>query len=347
MYKATALSRFRTIVSLLGVLTFIGVVGFVLIEDYDLTQAVYMTIITVSTVGFGEVRALSPAGQWFTSFLIIASFGTFAYGLTLLTQVLISGELVADLKRRNLNKNISKIEGHVILCGFGRNGRRALRKLLAYGQDVLVIENNPQIIDQYIKPLDVLYLEADATDDEVLKTAGVDRAKALVSTLSKDADNLFVVISARSLSPKIRLISRASSESTERKLRAVGVDSVVMPEGVGGGHMASLVMNPDIVEFLEHLSVEGSSDSNLEEIELSDLVGESRSCTLNELHIRQRTGCTIIGIKDPEGNYSVNPNSDEVLKPKSRLFVLGNASQIKALNELLAEINPNNTLIQP
>ncbi|MGB0980319.1 MAG: potassium channel family protein, partial [Croceimicrobium sp.] len=286
MYKTTALSRFRTIVSLLGMLTLIGVLGYMFLEGYDLTQAVYMTIITVSTVGFGEVRALSPAGQWFTSFLIIASFGTFAYGLTLLTQVLISGELVADLKRRNLNRNISKIENHVILCGFGRNGRRALQKLVAYGQEVLVIENDPHIIEQYIKPLDVFYLEGDATDDEVLQAAGVDRARALVSTLSKDADNLFVVISARSINSNVRLISRASSESTERKLRAVGVDSVVMPEGVGGGHMASLVMNPDIVEFLEHLSVEGSSESNLEEIELSELVGESKSCSLYDLHIR-------------------------------------------------------------
>lgn len=323
-------------------LTLIGVLGYMFLEGYDLTQAVYMTIITVSTVGFGEVRALSPAGQWFTSFLIIASFGTFAYGLTLLTQVLISGELVADLKRRNLNRNISKIENHVILCGFGRNGRRALQKLVAYGQEVLVIENDPHIIEQYIKPLDVFYLEGDATDDEVLQAAGVDRARALVSTLSKDADNLFVVISARSINSNVRLISRASSESTERKLRAVGVDSVVMPEGVGGGHMASLVMNPDIVEFLEHLSVEGSSESNLEEIELSELVGESKSCSLYDLHIRQKTGCTIIGIKDPDGKYSINPDSDTVLQPKSRLFVLGDAPQIKALNELLAEINPQN-----
>lgn len=315
------------------------------IEGYNFTQAVYMTIITVSTVGFGEVRSLSPAGQWFTSFLIIGSFGTFAYGLTLLTQTLISGELVDDLKRRTLNRNISKIENHVIICGFGRNGRRALRKLVAYGQDVLVIENNPQIIEQFIKPLDILYLEADATDEEVLKLAGVNRARALVSTLSKDADNLFVVISARSLSTEIRLISRASSESTERKLRAVGVDSVVMPEGVGGGHMASLVMNPDIVEFLEHLSVEGSSESNLEEIELSELVGESKAVSLYDLQIRQKTGCTIIGIKDPEGHYEINPDSDTILQPQSRLFVLGSSGQIKALNELLENINTNHNFI--
>jgi voltage-gated potassium channel len=300
-----------------------------------------MTIITVSTVGFGEVEVLSTAGQWFTSFLIIGSFGTFAYGLTLLTQVLITGELAEELKRRNLNKAISKIENHVILCGFGRNGRTALSKLLAYGQEVLVIESNSQIIDQFLKPYNVLYLEADATDDVVLEQAGVKRARALVSTLSKDADNLFVVISARSLSPKIRLISRASSESTERKLRAVGVDSVVMPESVGGGHMASLVTNPDVVEFLEHLSIEGSSDSNLEEIELSELIGAQESCNLYDLEIRQKTGCTIIGIKDPLGNYIINPDSNLNLEANSRLFALGNAQQVKALRTLLSESNSN------
>ncbi len=316
------------------------------LEGYSFSEAVYMTIITLSTVGFKEVRELSAAGQWFTSFLIISSFGTFAYGLTVLAQALISGELIEDLKQRNLNKEIENSKDHVILCGFGRNGRRALRKLQAYGQKVLVIENNPQIIDQFLKPEGVLYLEADATDESVLERAGIERARALVSTLSKDADNLFVIISARTLNKKVRLISRASNESTEKKLRAVGADSVVMPEGVGGGHMASLVMNPDIVEFLEHLSIEGSSDSNLEEVPLSEFIGATASCTLTDLHIRQKTGCTIIGVKDPDGNYQINPDSNALLVPQSRLFVLGNADQIKALYKLLGDREPGQSLLE-
>lgn len=306
-----------------------------LIEDYNFGDAFYMTIITLSTVGFKEVKPLSPAGQYFTSFLVIGSFGTFAYSLSLLAQALISGELARDLKRRNLDNNISKVEGHVILCGFGRNGRRAYQRLMAYGQQVLVIERDKEIIERYLAEEKILYLEGDATDDNILQKAGVERAKALVTTLSKDADNLFVVISARTLSNSIKLISRASTESTEKKLRAVGVNSVVMPEGVGGGHMASLVMNPNIVEFLEHLSIEGNSEINLEEVELKEITGNTQTCTLEELQIRQQTGCTVIGIKETEGEYQINPSKDQILKANSRLFVLGNNQQIQALYDLL------------
>ena len=294
-----------------------------------------MTIITVSTVGFGEVHSLSEAGQWFTSFLIIGSFGTFAFGLSSLTQAIISGELAKEFKKRQLDKAINKISDHVIICGYGRNGRRAHQKLKAYGQAVLIIEKDPKIIEQHLRSAEILFLEGDATEDVFLEQAGIARARALVSTLSKDADNLFVIISARNLNKNIRLISRASSESTEKKLRTVGADSVVMPERVGGGHMASLVVNPNTVEFLEHLSVEGSSSMNLEEIELSELIGQASSCSLDELEIRQKTGCTVIGIRNPDGQYQINPASDLILAARSKLFVLGTAEQIKSLNRLL------------
>jgi voltage-gated potassium channel len=313
----------------------VGVMGYVLIEDFSFSEAFYMTIITVSTVGFGEVHRLSSAGQWFTSFLIMGSFGTFAYGLSSLTQILISGELAREFKKRNLDKAIHKISGHVIICGFGRNGRRAYQKLKAYGQDVLIIEKDQKIIEQHLQDGNILFLEGDATDDVILEQAGISRARALVSTLSKDADNLFVIISARNLNKDIRLISRASSESTEKKLRMVGADSVVMPEGVGGGHMASLVVKPNTVEFLEHLSVEGSSAINLEEIELSKLIGTANSCSLDDLEIRQKTGCTVIGIRDPQGEYHINPAGNMILLAPSKLFVLGTADQIKSLNQLL------------
>mgnify|MGYP003641055922 FL=1 len=337
MQQGTLLRKFSIIVFLLIGLMLIGVMGYMWFEGYNFSEAFYMTIITVSTVGFGEVHRLSAAGQWFTSFLIIGSFGTFAYGLSSLTQALISGDLAREFKKRNLNKAIHNISDHVIICGYGRNGRRAHQKLKAYGQQVLIIENDPKIIEQHLRSAEILFLEGDATEDAVLEQAGIARARALVSTLSKDADNLFVIISARNLNKNIRLISRASSESTEKKLRTVGADSVVMPEGVGGGHMASLVVNPNTVEFLEHLSVEGSSSINLEEIELSELIGQASSCSLNDLQIRQKTGCTVIGIRDPEGTYQINPESNLILAARSKLFVLGTAAQIKSLNQLLDE----------
>lgn len=309
-----------------------------IIEGYSVSEAFYMTVITLSTVGFQEVKPLSEYGKWFTSFLIIGSFGTFAYGFTLLAQSFLSGELSVYLKRKRLDKIISGLNGHVIVCGFGRNGRSTYRKLKAYGKEVVVIETNNDIITEYLENKDILYLSGDATKDEVLLEAGIDKADSLVSTLGEDSDNVFVVITARSLNQNIRLVSRSASDSTEKKLKAVGVNSIVMPETVGGDHMATLVVSPNIMEFLEHISVEGSSTTNLEEIEFRDLGLNKPTCNLNELEIRQKTGCTVIGLKSPNGEYIVNPSSDHVFTEESKLFVLGSSEQIENLSTYLKSI---------
>lgn len=330
-----SLRKFYLILAvLLGILV-IGIVGFTLIEDFSFLESFYMTVITLSTVGFKEVKPLSPPGQWFTAFLIISSFGTFAYGFSLLAQSVLSGELTAELKRRRLEKSIKNLNGHVIICGFGRNGRRAYKKMQAYGKAVVVVENNSQIVERYLHQEKIMFMEGDATSDETLEQAGVDRASSLITTLSKDSDNLFVVITARSMNKNLHIVSRASNESTEKKLRAVGVNAVVMPEAVGGAHMATLVVNPNIVEFLDHISVEGSSNINLEEVELSDFSDDPSEFNLSDLEIRQKTGCTVIGLKTPEGKYQINPDSEEKLTRSSKLFVLGNSDQIRSLNDYL------------
>ncbi len=323
-----------TLLVLCGLIT-LGVGGYMIIEGYNLSEAIYMTIITLSTVGFNEVRPLSESGRVFTSILIIGSFGTFAYGISVISRSVLTGELGRYLKLYRLEKTIRNLEGHTIICGYGRNGRRAAQKLKAYGEKFVVIENNEDIINQYLKEEGVLYLFGDATLDETLIDAGAKRARSILATLSKDADNLYVVITARSINQELRIISRASNVSAEKKLRTAGANAVVMPEGVGGAHMATLVVSPNIVEFLDFISIEGSSKINLEEIEVSQLTDGVDGLKINELGLRQKTGCSIIGLRTPEGEYIINPGGDTALTPNSRLFVLGNPEEIKALYKVL------------
>ncbi len=329
---------FRNLYLALGALFAVlatGVLGYSLIEDYSLLESFYMTVITLSTVGFKEVRPLSGSGQIFTAFLIISSFGIFAYAISVVTRSVLSGELGAYYKVYRLQNQIEKLQGHVIICGFGRNGRRAAKKLQAYNQEFVVIENSEGIIDQHLKGEKILFIKGDATADDVLISAGINDAKSIITTLSKDADNLYVVITARELNKQINIISRAANVSTEKKLKAVGANHVVMPEGVGGAHMATLVMSPNIVEFLEFISVEGSSNINLEEIEVSQITDNSENMQLKDLALRQITGCSIIGLKTPEGEYIINPGAETIITHHSKLFVLGKPEEIKDLYKFL------------
>lgn len=313
----------------------IGVMGFMFIEGYSWLESFYMTVITVSTVGFKEVRPLSDEGQLFTAFLIISSFGIFAYAISMLTRSVLSGELGSYYKVYRLESQIEKLSDHIIICGYGRNGRRAARKLSAYNQKYIVVENDEDIVQTYLFESETLYIKGDATQDEILERAGINRAKSILSTLSKDADNLYVMITARELNPNINTISRAANESAEKKLKAVGANHVVMPEGVGGAHMATLVMSPNIVEFLDYMSVEGSSAINLEEVEVRQLTDRMDSMELKDLALRQQTGCSIIGLKTPEGEYIINPGAGTRITPHSRLFVLGKPEEIKHLYKIL------------
>ncbi len=315
----------------------IGVLGYYFIEDYSWLESFYMTVITISTVGFKEVKPLSPAGQLFTAFMIIGSFGTFAYGISVITRSVLNGELAEYFKLYRLEKTIENLSDHVIVAGYGRNGRRAAQKLRAYGTDFLVIENDEEIINQYLQGNGTLFIDGDASEDQSLVDANIKSAKALICTMGKDSDNVYTVITAKQLNPGIKVISRASTLSAEAKLRAIGTDYVVMPEGVGGAHMATLVMSPGIVEFLDTLSVEGSSAINLEEVEVSQLTNLTEGIELKDLALRQKTGCTVIGIRTPEGDFIINPGADQKIEPNSRLFVLGKPEEISDLNKFLQD----------
>ena len=322
----------------MALVIFVGTLGFYLIEPkYTLFDSFFMTIITVSTVGFHEVHALSDLGRLFTSFLIITSFGTFAYAVSAITSYLVGGEYKTYFREYQLNRELEKVTNHVIVCGFGRVGKQAAADLAAHNREFLVMESDDSIVEENRLQEDSHYhfVAGDATVDEHLLKAGIKRASALITTLPKDSDNLFVVLSAKELNPKLRIISRASSQSSVRKLKIAGADNVIMPDRVGGAHMASLVVTPDVVEFLDHISVQGDNHINLEEISFNELPENFQFKTIGELNARQITGCNIIGFKTAGGEYLINPAADTEVIPNSKLFVLGDPEQITKLNKVL------------
>lgn len=333
--KFKIFSRIYFALTLLLVIMFIGIIGFMLMEDYSLLEAFYMTIITVSTVGFQEVRPLSEEGRFFTTFLIITSFGTFAYAVSAITTYIVGGEFKTYFKDYRVNKRVEDLQGHVIVCGYGRNGKQAIKKLKAHGQSFVVIESSINRIELLRNEKKHLFVQGDATLDDVLEKAKISSAKALITALPKDADNLFVVLSARQKNPDMTIISRASHDESYQKLKIAGANNVIMPDKVGGAHMASLVTTPDVVEFLDNISVEGSANINLEEISINNLPTEFHNKTIKELNARYYTGCSIIGFKTVKGDYVINPGADTQLLPDSKLFVLGNSEQIQELNKLL------------
>ncbi len=329
--------RFKQIyraVGLILLVTLLGVVGYMTIEGYSFLDAFYMTIITVSTVGFQEVHPLSTGGRLFTAFLIVTSFGTFAYAISAISKNVVDGELNLYFRNRRVTNSIKKLENHVILCGYGRNGKQAAHVLKKHDQRFVVIEKKKEIISNMNEKYRELVLEGDATSDEILVSAGIEKARALITTLPIDADNLFIVLSARALNPKLVIISRASDDNTDKKLKIAGASNVIMPDKIGGAHMASLVMKPDVIEFLDYITGQGGDNIRLDEITFDHLPDQFKNKTIRELEIRNKSGANIIGFKTEAGEYIINPSPDTIFKHNAKLFVLGTAEQIANLKQL-------------
>ena len=319
---------------LLLIIVMLGTFGFMLVEGWSLFDSFYMTIITISTVGFNEVNELSNGGKLFTAFLIITSFGTFAYAVSAITSYIVGGEYKSYFQEYKSLKTAKKMEKHTIVCGYGRVGKQAAHDLRFYKRPFIVIERNPEITEDR-QHESTAFVKGDSTDDQVLLKASIQEAGALITALPKDADNLFVVLSARELNPNLKIISRASSYSSMRKLRIAGADNVIMPDTVGGAHMASLVVNPDIMEFMDLIKVSGKAAINLEEIEFQELPDEVKYTTIGDLQDSSMSDCNVIGYRDPRGDYIINPSNDLKILPNSKLFVLGNPEQIQKLNSAL------------
>ncbi|MCK4638218.1 MAG: NAD-binding protein [Bacteroidales bacterium] len=337
MEKNTNRKRIIFAVVLLVIMLFTGITGYMLIDDYPFIDSLYMTIITVSSVGFGEVHGLSVAGKIFTSFLILFGLGTLAYVISIITSIIFEGQLNYFIRGYKKKSRRNKMENHVIICGYGRNGQQAVEELIAHKHSFVVIEESHELVlDNMDK--NIRFIEGNATEDETLIKAGIKTAKALITTLPNDTDNLFVVLTARSLNKDMTIISRASSKSSEKKLKIAGVSNVVMPEKVGGAHMATLVTSPDVIEFLEHVSVRGDAPTNLVEIICSQLPKEHLNKSIYEIGVRKKTGANIIGFKTPDGEYIINPTPDTKVIPNSKLFVLGTPEQIIEMKEIFRAV---------
>lgn len=325
-------SKFYLALFLLIFVLLFGVMGFRLISGANWIDAIYMTVITITTVGFKEVVELDDQGKLFTVFLIIISVFVFAYAISVITEYILSRSTLKNIIQRKTIKKIRQMENHIIICGFGRNGRQAAEKLNAYNQEFVIIEKERAIIEKY-ENAGTFFVEGNASEDEVLKRAGIDQAKCLITALPSDADNLFVVLSARQINKKLLIISRASQETSYKKLKLAGADNVIMPDKIGGEHMASLVVVPDLVEFIDNLSISGDNKTNVEEIKMEDLTTSNKEISLKELDLRRKTGCTVIGYKTPEGEYIINPEAELKLAKESKIIVLGRPEQIELLKE--------------
>ena len=306
------------------------------LEGYSFLEALYMTTITITNTGFNEVKELNNPGRIFTIFLLITSWATFAWVIARITQFVISGEIYKYFNTRKIMKAIEKLNRHVILCGFGRNGQQAARTLKNHSIPFVVIEKQESFMEKALPFFpDIIYLIGDGTDDELLKTAGIEKATALITALPVDADNVFIVLSARAMNTKIQIISRASDDSSYPKLKKAGADNIIMPDRIGGSHMATLVSKPDVIEFMDFLSSEDGESVNMESVPFETLPKNLQNRTLKEVMDWNKTGVSCLGIKNKEGKFVINPPDDTPVAEGSKVIVFGTRIQIDEMKSNL------------
>ena len=316
-------------------LVVIGTIGYHLIEGWEIIDCLYMTIITIATVGFKEVGPLSTGGKVFTMGLIVTSLSSLAYVGTSIARFVFDGDLANYIKTYRVDKKIAKLKNHVIIVGFGRNGEQAAIELAENGVEFVIVDKRDNVVSRIRENRELLYIKGDATHEEVLEQAGIYDARALIATTPNDADNVFVVLTARSMNPGLTVISRASEMGSQMKLKRAGATNVIMPERIGGQRMAKLVHQPDVVEFFESILLQKTQDVSLEEISCRNLAQQYVGKSILDLRVRELSGANIVGIKTGGARYIFNPDPKMIVSRNDQLFVLGNPAQVKKLKEML------------
>ncbi len=330
---AEYLRQFFVGLMLLVLLLFVGTLGYYLIEGWPFLDAFYMTVITISTVGFGEIHPLSAGGRIFTVFLILAGVGVAIYVFSAVTEVIVSGQIQNLLGRRRLEYKIETLRDHYIICGYGRIGHHICH-IISKEVPFVVVENDPERI-KALEDDGFIYYQGDATNEDTLKKVGIERARGLVAVLGSDADNVYITLTARSLNPKLFIIARADEEHVVRKLQRAGADKVISPYLIGARRMAMTILRPAVTDFLELATPEANLELQLEEVRIraqSDLVGKK----LIESGIRQFSGAIILAVRKVTGEMVFNPPPEYVLEAGDTLVALGDRKGLSRLEDVAA-----------
>jgi voltage-gated potassium channel len=312
----------------------LGTVGYHFIEGWGYFDSFYMTLISITTVGYGEIKPLSQEGRMFTVFIIVFGIGFMGYSASKMVAFIVEGELSTFMKRRKMKKEISLLRNHYIVCGAGDTGINVINEFSKADQDFVIIDSDPLKIERLENKETIFSIVDDAVKDSTLQMANIEHAKGLVAVLHSDKDNLFVVLTARALNPKIKIVARVIDQSSEKKMLIAGADQVVSPNYIGGMRLASLMIRPAVVDFLDEMLKEDHGTLRLEEVAISEkspLVGQM----LRDSRIPQKTGLIILALKlEHDGRYAFNPSAETVLSCKDKIIVMGKASQVDALRQL-------------
>jgi voltage-gated potassium channel len=334
MMKKESRTAFIVLGSVAAVII-VGTFGYRLIEGWSLFDSLYMTVTTISTVGFREVHELSAGGRVFTIVLILGGVGTILFGLGRLVEFAIGGQLSGMFRRRAVRRRVDGLSGHFIICGFGRMGGTIASQFAAQKVPFVVIEDDAAA-QRRAGEACYLVVTGDATSDEILEEAGIRKAKGLATALGLDAGNLMVTLSARSLSPTLFIVSRAGTEETVGKLQKAGADRVVSPYSIGGRTMASLLLKPLVSDYVELVAGGGKLELRVEEFELKgDCCHLGR--TIEDLEVRKRTGATILAVRHAStGSFDTNPSPAQHLQTGDVLVAIGTNEEMQQLERLIA-----------
>ncbi len=303
----------------------VGTIGYWIL-GFGVLDAAYQAVTTVSTVGFREVEPLSPGGKVFTMILILVGVGTALYALSVLVETFIEGRINEVFGRRRMSQSIASVHDHVIICGWGRVGRSIANEVVEGGRDLVVVE----LDEQKVEGVSHRVVVGDATEDAVLRAAGIDRAAALVAAVDGDAANSFITLSARALKPDLFIVARSRSGDSAEKLQRAGADRVVNPQNIGGARMAAFVLRPNVAEFIDVVMHERSLEFRLEEVPVTDhspIAGRS----LRDAHVRDQTGSLVLALRDVDGTFHTNPSPDTLIRAGQVIIAIGTQDELDAL----------------